>query len=73
MDGRVAGRWRPTTTTRELRLETQWYRQPTAPELDAVESQGARLARFWGLGLAAVVREPAVVLPPAAGGSATGT
>jgi len=73
VDGRVAGRWRSTTTTRELRLETQWYRQPTAPELDAVESEGARLARFWGLGLAAVLREPAVVLRPAAGGSATGT
>ncbi len=72
VDGRVAGRWRSTTTTRELRLETQWYRQPTVPELDALESEGARLARFWGLGLAAVVREPAVILRPAPQVPATG-
>jgi len=64
VDGLIVGRWRSTTTTRELRVETQWFRSPRKAELEALEAEAAELARFWGRELGGVTE---------LGGTPTGT
>nr|WP_277818503.1 crosslink repair DNA glycosylase YcaQ family protein [Cellulosimicrobium arenosum] len=51
VDGRAAARWRWVTGPRDVAVETQWRRDPSAPELRALAAQAAEVAAHWGLAL----------------------
>jgi len=49
VDGVVVGRWRWVVGTRDVAVEPQWRRAPTAAEVAAFDVQVAEVAEHWGL------------------------
>lgn len=51
VDGVFVGRWRWVLGPRDLAVETQWRREPTAAELAAFDVAAAQLAEHWAVPL----------------------
>jgi hypothetical protein len=59
VDGVVVGRWRWVVGARDVGVEAQWRREPTAAETAAFDEQVAAVSAHWALPVrAAEVRRP---------------